>query len=327
MRTHILKASQPIDAVITWVDGSDPAHKAKRLAHLMPSREDLHENGINPHRWACSDELSYCLRAIENNAPWIGAIYIITDAQTPDITHLTPWLKAKIKVVDHRAIFVGYEHVLPTFNSLSIESMLWRIEGLAEQFVYFNDDVFLTGPLSPEDVFQDGKPVLRGKWIDQSKLGQVDSDASDPAKFHDYMQVNAAALLGFDKANLFASAHVVHPMKKSVFAKLFKQMPEAFLANIHHKFRDLGQFQPQSLHNGACILAGDYRVAAQADHLHLRTGAVEDYSIAQVDAYLRRALASEIKFICINDLSQVEAAIPDVRDWIEAAISPQRVAA
>jgi Stealth protein CR2, conserved region 2/Stealth protein CR1, conserved region 1 len=327
MRASSSKSGFPIDAVITWVDGADPLHKAKRLAHLMPTRDQLHENGINPHRWACSDELSFCLASIENNAPWIGTIYIVTDGQTPDLSHLSPWVRDRVKIVDHLEIFEGYESALPTFNSLAIESMLWRIKGLAEHFIYFNDDVFLTGPLQPRDVFDGQGPVLRGKWVDHSGLGQSQNDFVDPTLFHDFMQTNAATLLGFDRARLFASAHVVHPLKRSVFEALFARFEPEFVANIAHKFREISQFQPQSLHNGACIEAGTYRFAPFVDYLHLRTGALEDYGLGDVRAYLRKALNPAIKFLCINDLRQVEAAIPDARDWIEAAIAPRKAAA
>ena len=327
MRRTINLPTHPIDAVITWVDGDDPAHKAKRLAFLAPAPEPLHENGINPHRWACNDELIYCLGSLENNAPWIGTIYIVTDAQTPDLTALSTSLRTKIKIIDHREIFAGYEHVLPTFNSLAIESVLWRIEGLSEHFVYFNDDVFLTAPLTPKDVFRDQYPVLRGKWVDLSTLGAASDDLTDPTLFHDFMQRNAACLVGFDPNHIFASAHVAFPMRRSVFAELFVRYPDAFVANLSHRFRDVNQFQPQGLHNAACLHAGTCVIETAADYLHLRTGAVEDYPLDEVRNYLRKALAPEVKFLCVNDLRQVEAAIPDARNWIEAAIAPQRAAA
>jgi hypothetical protein len=327
----MLRATKPntdqIHAVITWVDGAEPVHKAKRMRYQAPAVKHLHENGINPHRWACSDELSYCLRSIENHAPWISTIHIVTDAQTPDLSHLSNGLRAKIKIVDHLQIFKGYEHALPTFNSLAIESLLWRIEGLSERFIYFNDDVFLTAPLHISDVFDGDKPVLRGKWVDVSTLGTAPADLTDPTKFHSFMQRNAATMLGFDVSGVFASAHVVHPMRVSVFSALFAQFPDAFSANIAHRFRDVSQFQPQSLHNGACLQSGRCVVTAARDHLHVRTGAVEDYPLNDVTNYLRKALRPQIKFLCVNDLRQIETAIPNARDWIEAAIARRPAAA
>jgi hypothetical protein len=77
-----------IDAVVTWVNGADAAHRQKREAWLSRSDVPQNSNGTNPHRWACSDELSYCLRSIGNHAPWIARIWIVTDAQTPDLSGL-----------------------------------------------------------------------------------------------------------------------------------------------------------------------------------------------------------------------------------------------
>jgi len=327
MQQSVLSAVPPIDAVITWVDGADPLHRRKRESWMASTAKPQNSNGINPHRWACSDELNYCLRSIGNHAPWIRTIWIVTDAQRPDLSGLPEGLRARIRLVDHREIFAGHEHVLPTFNSLTIETMLWRIPGLAEHFIYFNDDVFLTAPLLPEDVFSDDKPVLRGKWID---LGALTSDPAllqNPARLNDFTQINAATLAGFGATRLFAAAHVVHPMRRSVFADLWDSRRDALLANIGHRFRDVGQFLPQGLHNHACITANACVMATTSDHLHLRTGAVADYPLAEVRAFLRRALQPDMKFLCVNDLPRLEAAMPDTRYWIEQAISEQRKAA
>jgi hypothetical protein len=326
MPQKLLPAMTRIDAVVTWVDGAEPAHRARREAWLSKTAPTS-ENARNPHRWACSDELRYCLASIGNNAPWIGRIWIVTDAQTPDLSGLPPALRARIRMVDHRLLFAGHEAALPTFNSLAIESLLWRIPGLAERFVYFNDDVFLTAPLAPGDVFAGDMPVLRGKWVDRRDLLDSPALRDDPARLHDFAQLNAAMLAGFGAERVFAAAHVVHPMRRSVFAGLWDRHGRAFVANIGHRFRDTGQFLPQALHNHACITAGACVVTAADDHLHLRTGAVADYPLAEVRAYLARATQPGMKFLCVNDLPQVEAVIPDTRLWIEAAIGGLREAA
>jgi len=133
--------------------------------------------------------------------------------------------------------------------------------------------------------------------------------------------INAAALAGFGADRLFRAAHVVHPLRRSVLAVLFERHRAAFEANIGHRFRCVSQFLPQSLHNHACIAAGEAVLETAEDHLHLRTGAVHDYPLPHVRAYLARALQPQFKFLCVNDLPQVEAAIPDARDWIERAIA------
>lgn len=316
---QIISDDTRIDAVITWVDGDDPAHIARRQHHQPHAPRNL--NATNPHRWACNDELGYCLRSIANHAPWIGRIWIITDAQTPDLSRLPADLVARVRIVDHQTLFAGHEAALPTFNSLAIETLLWRVPGLAERFVYFNDDVFLTGPLAPGDVFKGDAPVLRGAWVDQSAIAADPASHADPALLNALTQINAAELAGFGADRLFRAAHVVHPLRRSVLARLYDEHRAAFVANLGHRFRCVSQFLPQGLHNHACIAAGEAVLHTGDDHLHLRTGAVHDYPLPQVRAYLARACQPQFKFLCVNDLPQVEAAIPDTRAWIERAIA------
>ena len=40
---------------------------------------------------------------------------------------------------------------LPTFQSFAIEANLWRIPGLADHFLYLNDDFILADHVCPED--------------------------------------------------------------------------------------------------------------------------------------------------------------------------------
>ena len=313
--------SDPIDAVITWVDGGDAKHAAKRAKALGKAAQALHPNGINPHRWGSSDELRYCLQSLANHAPWLRHIWIVTDDQSPDPATIPAALADRVSIVDHRVIFRGFTQYLPTFNSLSIETMLWRIPGLAERFVYFNDDVFLTAPLSADDVFKGAVPVLRGKWADYSHLDANPEKMRDPAFFNHYTQINAARLAGFAPDHLWTSAHVVHPMNRVFMEQLFKRFGPEFTANIAHPFRDLSQFQPMALHNHFCIRNGNHFTPAKADYLHLRSSATIDFPLEAVQAYLRRSLSPDAKFLCVNDLPQIEQALPDARYWIERAIS------
>ena len=67
------------------------------------------------------------------------------DKQVPPAIDPDSAERYNVRLVDHREIFRGHKELLPTFNSLAIESMVWRIKGLAERFLYFNDDVMLVG--------------------------------------------------------------------------------------------------------------------------------------------------------------------------------------
>ncbi len=314
--------NDPIDAIITWVDGDDPDHRAKRLRYLGASGE-LHENGVNPHRWASSDEILFCLSSIEINAPWLRRIWIVVDGTGPDLSSISKGLRSKIRLVDHREIFAGFETVLPTFNSLSIESMMWRIAGLSDRFLYFNDDVFLTAPIAPSDMFKSSAPVLRGKWVDLTTMAASTRSQTDPALFNHFMQINAAMRAGFDLSQVFVAAHVVHPFNRLIMKKLFQEHFGAFCANIRHRFRDIGQFSTQALHNYVCLASGRAVLRKDRDYIHLRgnTGAV-----AARDA-LNEAAGEDIRFLCVNDLPQLLVQTPDARRLIARAIIGDRCAA
>jgi hypothetical protein len=144
-----------IDLVYLWVDGNDPAWKARKNNFL--GTENPADDTNCPGRYADNDELRYSLRSVERHAPWIRRIFIVTDNQTPS------WLDRshpRIQIVDHRDILPTA--ALPCYNSVVLEYYLYRIPGLAEHFLYGNDDMFLNAPLTPSFFFAaDGFPHVR----------------------------------------------------------------------------------------------------------------------------------------------------------------------
>ncbi len=182
----------------------------------------------------------------------------------------SPGFRDKIQIVDHTEIFAGFTEFLPTFNSLAIESLIWRIPDLAEHFIYFNDDVFVSAPVGKTDFFQDGAPVLRGKWVDYSGLAASPEQRRNAALMNHYNQIRSAELIGFDARNLFHGAHAIHTMTRSIMARLFEQFRAEFTQNISHRFRVTDRFLPQGLYNHACIKTGNYTIVSKRDHIHLR---------------------------------------------------------
>ncbi|MEO9876326.1 MAG: Stealth CR1 domain-containing protein [Anderseniella sp.] len=309
-----------VDAVVTWVDGADAAHAKKRANYIAQSRTTLHENAINPHRWVDNNELYYCLHSIHVNAPWIRRIWLVTDNQTPDLSAFSQSFRDKIQIVDHTEIFAGFAEFLPTFNSLAIESLIWRVPGLAEHFIYFNDDVFVSAPVGKTDFFRNTAPVLRGKWVDYSSLAASPEQRHDAALMNHYNQIRSAELIGFDARNLFHGAHAIHPMTRSIMARLFEDYQADFVHNIAHRFRNTDQFLPQSLYNHACIKTGNYTIVSKRDHIHLASGAFDKWSIREVTDHLLKAATPDIKFLCVNDLPVVEQNIPGARHLIKQII-------
>ena len=109
--------------------------------------------GNEEARYRDWETLRYWFRGVEKFAPWVRNIYFVTDGQKPQ------WLNMehpKLKWVKHED-FIPKEY-LPTFSANPIEWNLHRIEGLSENFVYFNDDVFLINNVKEEDFFKEDLP-------------------------------------------------------------------------------------------------------------------------------------------------------------------------
>ena len=136
-----------IDFVITWVDGSDPQWLARKSQYAAKDGDD------SPVRYRDWGLLRSWFRGVARFAPWVRTVHLVTCNPPP------AWLRRDapgLHIVDHRDFIPAKD--LPTFNSRAIEVNLHRIPGLSEQFVYFNDDMFLTAPVSPAFFFRNGLP-------------------------------------------------------------------------------------------------------------------------------------------------------------------------
>lgn len=139
-----------IDFVITWVDDTDKKWQAKRNQYLP--KNSTSEDGRSA-RFRDLGTLKYVMRSIDNYAPWVNKVYLVTEG------HLPGWLdKSSNKLVTVRHDEFIPKQYLPTFNSNTIELNLHRIEGLSEHFVLFNDDMLLNKLVRPEDFFMKGLP-------------------------------------------------------------------------------------------------------------------------------------------------------------------------
>ncbi len=249
-----------IDAVILWVNGNDDKHKIK-ISNYVDNKSEISLTKFRT-RFDQVNEIKFTIDSILKFAPYIENIHIITDEQTPEFLEKidnNDYYK-KVSIVDHKVVFKDFEQFLPTFNCRPIETCMHRIPGLAEHFIYFNDDFFLIKHTKPTDFFRNGLPVLRGKWL------KFDKDIFYK-KFkkirvgHKKAQQKAAQLIGLEKYYNFK--HTPHPLRKSTFKTYFNNNPNIFIENIKYKFRNENQFTPQGLanhieiKNKSCVLISD----------------------------------------------------------------------
>ncbi|MBQ9285333.1 MAG: Stealth CR1 domain-containing protein [Bacteroidaceae bacterium] len=193
-----------IDLVYLWVNGNDPKWIAKRQASIGDlSLDDVNCKG----RYVDNQELKYSLRSVEKYAPWIHKIFIVTDDQVPE------WLDTshpKIQIVDHTEIMPP--KCLPCFNSVVIEHHLHKIPGLAEHFLYANDDMSFNQPVTPDTFFaKDALPIMRMNWRPFKKLSILYRTKVQGKHLTNYKQtIHNAALLVEQKYGSYYSSKTHH---------------------------------------------------------------------------------------------------------------------
>lgn len=138
-----------IDFVILWVDGDDKEWQKEKNKY-----DASLEKGDNTQvRYRSWDNLQYWFRGVEKFAPWVRKIHFVTWG------HIPKWLDTtnpKLNIVKHEDYIPS--QYLPTFSANTIELNLHRIKDLSEQFVFFNDDMFITRPVKKEDFFKNHIP-------------------------------------------------------------------------------------------------------------------------------------------------------------------------
>jgi hypothetical protein len=179
-----INGGRPIDFVLLWVDGADPAWQKEKQKWASADPE----TDARPQRFREWGILPYWFRGVEAFAPWVRKVHFVTWG------HLPPWLNKdhpKLHIVNHRDYMPA--DALPTFNSRALELNLHRIPGLSEQFVYFNDDVLLIRDTVPEDFFIGGLPR------DMLALQPVGANPMNPVMSYSYLNESLAISRHFTK--------------------------------------------------------------------------------------------------------------------------------
>ncbi|GAA3005477.1 stealth family protein [Streptomyces fulvorobeus] len=238
----------PVDVVYTWVDGAAPEWQRRRARF---SDGGYHTESANAARYISRDELRYSLRALEQNAPWVRHVYLVTDRQRPD------WLSlrsSRLTVVDHTEIFQD-PAALPTYNSHAIESQLHHIDGLSEHFLYFNDDMFLGCPTTPGDFFLSNgmtrtffSPSQVPRWGLTVGDRPVDAAGKNNRKI---------ILDNFGSALVQKLRHAPYALRRSVLFEMEKEFAGAHHSTSHSRFRSATDISiPSSLYHYYAYFTG-----------------------------------------------------------------------
>lgn len=230
-----------VDLVYLWVDGNDPAWRAKHNAAIGITEQ---QSAVNCEgRYADNDELRFSLRAAELYAPWIRRIFIVTDNQVPS------WLDTshpKVRVVDHSEILPPQSR--PCFNSRVIEHCLHRIPDLAEHFLYANDDMFFNRPVTPADFFApDGLPIIRFNRRPLRKLVLKFREKVLHKHLENYKQTihNTALLVESRYGKYFGGRthHNIDAYLKSDYRKVFDEFADVIEPTLVNRMRSANDVQ------------------------------------------------------------------------------------
>ncbi len=289
-RPHLLVVNEPVDLVYTWVDGDDPAWQARKAAALGGDPVDRYSSDAAiTARFESRDELRYSLRSVEMFASWVRHIWIVTDQQAP------VWLRQddRLTLVDHTEIFSD-PAALPVFNSHAIESQLHHIPGLAERYLYLNDDMLFGSIVRPEDFFH-GNGV--SKFFTSPALIDVGGHLSDD------LAVTAAAKNNrdliesqFGRTVSNKLRHTPQPQRRSVIEQFEADHPELFDRVMRSKFRQASDHSlPSSLSQYYAFARGK-AVTGRIEHNYVDL-ASPGLEVA-LDRWLRR---QDLQCFCVND--------------------------
>ncbi|GFG76011.1 stealth family protein [Mycobacterium botniense] len=284
-----------IDMVFSWVDGNDPEFRARRAAAM--ANYPLGEGDDSDARIRHVDELKYALRSVHAFAPWVRRIFIATDSRVPH------WLAPHPKVTIVRA----EEHftdvsVLPVYNSHAVETQLHHIPGLAEHFLYSNDDMFFGRPVSPTMFFSPGGVT---KFIEAGVRIGLGANHAERSGYENAARVNRQLL--WQRFGKIITRHLEHtavPLRKSVLSELEREFPEEFARTQASRFRSSTDISvTNSLYHYYALMTGRAVQNESAKVLYVDTTLWS--GLAKLPKLLNKR---KFDFFCLNDGSFPEVS-------------------
>jgi len=310
----------PIDVVLPWVDGSDPVLAARR-AKYAPGNALANEEVGGTTRYASVGEIRWAVASTLRFSPFVRKVFIVTDGQDPDLGGMLrtyfPEREKDVVVVDHSVIFRGREDALPTFNSNSIDTLIWNIPELAERYIYTNDDVMLIQPTTPEDFFRAGKSICYAKRLPAWIVRLLRRLKPQHVGFKASMLRSLELMGGGD--HILNLGHTPCAMTKSWFARWAEERPDMVARNLKDKFRTVDQFEVQEAfyldmeRQDRLVLISDLEAG-----LYFKRSKKRGY----VDRKLAAFEADKThKFVCFNSLNLCTPdEIARVTAWLDSRV-------
>lgn len=298
----------PIDFVVLWVDSSD-------LSWQKDFEKYSKEAGLNTDfsakRYRDWKLFKYWFRGIDQYAPWVNKVHLITNGQYPK------WLNIdhpKLNLVSHKD-YIDKKY-LPVFSSHPIELNIHRIKDLAEHFVYFNDDIFIKAPVKREQFFKRGLPcdssimnILDGKGISNiiangvaivnEHFNKKDSLKHKPLNWfnpkYGKQVIRSLLLMPWTQFSGFYDYHLPNAYLKSTLAEVWEKEYEKLSETTARKFRsslDVNQYVFR------------YWQLAKNNFIPIAKQELGDFYMVgdiPLDTIINSITSSEKPLVCLND--------------------------
>ncbi|MFG6401955.1 stealth conserved region 3 domain-containing protein [Microbacterium sp. P04] len=282
-----------VDMVFSWVDGTDSEFQRQRAAQMQGYV--VGEGDDAAARFRQIDELRYALRSVHMYAPWVRRIFIATDSPKP------AWLADHPRVTVVPSVeFFADPSTLPTHNSHAVEAQLHRIDGLAEHFLYSNDDMFFGRPVGPE-LFFSSAGVSR--FVESGV--RIGAGAPDAARSgHDNaLRINRALLQErFGRVITHDLEHSAVPMRRSIAAELEQTFAADYARTAGSRFRSATDVSvTNSLYHYYSLFTGRAVVTTEPRVRYIQTTRLD--SLRRMERLLDRR---DTDLFCLNDGSEPE---------------------
>ena len=285
---HPAEFTEDVDMVFSWVDGSSSDFQRQRAAQM--AEYVVGEGDDGPARYRHVDELRYALRSVHMYAPWVRRIFIATDSPAP------AWLLDHPKVTIVRSEeFFGDTSVLPIHNSHAVEAQLHRIDGLAEHFLYSNDDMFFGRPVEPELFFS---PAGVSRFVECGIRIGAGGSAVHRSGHDNALRVNRGLLRErFGRTITRDLEHCATPLRRSVMDELERAFPEDFARTAASRFRSATDISvTNSLYHYYAQFTGRAIATARPRVRYVQTTLAA--SLAGMERLARRR---DVDMFCLND--------------------------
>jgi hypothetical protein len=140
-----------MDLVLPYVNAADREWQQSILRTTKTAVSN--SSSVRFRSWGT---LKYLFRGVAQYMPFIDRIVLIVASKS----QVPVWINYEnVRIVYHDEFIPS--KFLPTFNSCTIESFLYNIEGLSDRFIYANDDIFAINPCSIDDFFTEDVPHIK----------------------------------------------------------------------------------------------------------------------------------------------------------------------